>query len=63
MCIVNIRRVYTINKNKVSLIIWPPTVNNTLVFFYMHTYVHTYKIDFVVQFTPLKKNQARKLNQ
>ena len=36
MCIVNIRRVYATNKNKVSIIIWPPTVvnlrNNFLIF-------------------------------
>ena len=30
MCIVNIRRVYATNKNKVSIIIWPPTVADTL---------------------------------
>ena len=26
MCIVNIERVYETNKNKVSIIIWPPTI-------------------------------------
>ena len=26
MCIVNIRNVYATNKNKLTLIIWPPTV-------------------------------------
>ena len=28
MCNVNIRRVYATNKNKLSIIIWTPTVNN-----------------------------------
>ena len=26
MCILNIRRFYAANKNKVSIIIWPPTI-------------------------------------